>query len=69
MDCPFCTTELIDAYHDNLWKDGGVDVDDYYYCVTCELTFDRDNLELQQIEDQNKIRIPTANHRQTQRLC
>ncbi|MGO9643663.1 MAG: hypothetical protein ACLPY5_02830 [Candidatus Bathyarchaeia archaeon] len=44
MDCPFCVTELIDAYHNNLWKDGAIDIDDYYYCVRCELTFDKDHL-------------------------
>ena len=58
MDCPFCATELIDAYHDNLCKDEGIDIDDYYYCVRCELTFDKDHLQSQlQSKDREQIAI------------
>jgi len=55
MNCPFCATELIDTFHDNLWKDVAIDTDDYYYCVRCELTFDKDHLLSQSTEGGDQI--------------
>ncbi len=61
MNCPFCSTELIDAYHDRLWKEVTIDPDDYYYCVRCELTFDRDHLA-EQLDNREQESLQTIAH-------
>jgi len=57
MNCPFCETELIDAFHDHLWKEARIDTENYFYCVRCELTFDRDNIDQ---SHSNDVRLECA---------
>jgi hypothetical protein len=62
LNCPFCATQLIDAYHDKLWKDASIDTDEYYYCVRCELTFGRGNVASEQFGGRDQISLQTTPH-------